>query len=88
MVFQVVAPKQLRDFERDRLQFLYQAPKTFMRLNQPGLPAQIKSPAGFAIAGGVELTLLDCVRYFHQATGISGVAQIIQDIGAKDVRSS
>jgi hypothetical protein len=50
MVFQVVAPKQLRDFERDRLQFLYQAPKTFMRLNQPDLTAQIKSPAGFAKA--------------------------------------
>ena len=32
---------------------------------------------------GVELTLLDCVRYFHKAAGIKGVAQIAKDIGAK-----
>jgi len=32
---------------------------------------------------GVELTLLDCARYFHRAAGINGVAQIAQDIGAK-----
>jgi len=29
----------------------------------------------------VELTLLDCARYFHKAAGINGVAQIVQDIG-------
>jgi predicted transcriptional regulator of viral defense system len=85
MVFQVVAPKQLRDFEigRHRLEFVYQAPKTFARVNQSDLLSQIKSQAGFAKVAGVELTLLDCVRYFHQATGISGVAQIVQDIGSK-----
>ena len=35
MVFQVIAPKQLRDFEigRHRLQFLYQAPQAFSRVN-------------------------------------------------------
>ncbi|MES9949431.1 MAG: type IV toxin-antitoxin system AbiEi family antitoxin [Candidatus Thiodiazotropha sp.] len=32
---------------------------------------------------GVELTLLDCTRYFHKAAGINGVAQIAKDIGAK-----
>jgi hypothetical protein len=32
---------------------------------------------------GVELTLLDCVRYFHRASGLSGVAQVVKDIGAK-----
>jgi len=32
---------------------------------------------------GVELTLLDCVRYFHKAAGINGVAQVVKDIGAK-----
>ena len=32
---------------------------------------------------GVELTLLDCVRYFRKAAGIDGVAQIVKDIGAK-----
>lgn len=36
MVFQVV-PKQLRDFEigRHRLQFVYQTPKAFAKLDQP-----------------------------------------------------
>ncbi len=43
----------------------------------------MKSDAGFANVAGVELTLLDCVRYFHKAAGINGVAQIAKDIGAK-----
>jgi hypothetical protein len=45
MVFQVVVPKQLRDFEvgRHRLQFLYQAPQAFARVNQPDLMGQIKA---------------------------------------------
>ena len=32
---------------------------------------------------GVELTLLDCIRYLHKASGINGIAQIVQDIGPK-----
>jgi predicted transcriptional regulator of viral defense system len=32
---------------------------------------------------GIELTLLDCARYFHNAGGIGGVAQIAKDIGGK-----
>jgi predicted transcriptional regulator of viral defense system len=85
MVFQVVVPKQLRDFEigRHRLQFLYQAPKAFAQVNQPNQLDQMKSDAGFAKVAGVELTLLDCARYFHKAGGINGVAQIAKDIGAK-----
>ena len=85
MVFQVVVPKQLRDFEigRHRLQFLYQAPKTFAKLNQPDMLNRMKSDAGFAKMARVELTLLDCARYFHKAAGINGVAQIAKDIGAK-----
>ena len=85
MVFQVVAPKQLRDFEigRHRLQFLYQAPEAFARVNQPDHLDQMKSDAGFAKMAGVELTLLDCARYFHKAAGINGVAQVAKDIGAK-----
>ena len=85
MVFQVVAPKQLRDFEigRHRLQFLYQTPEAFGKVNQLAYLAQMKSEAGFAKVAGVELTLLDCARYFHKAGGISGVAQIVKDIGAK-----
>lgn len=85
MVFQVVVPRQLRDFDlgRHRLQFLYQAPTAFIQVNQPALVEQMKSDAGFAKVAGVELTLLDCVRYFHKAAGINGVAQIAKDIGAK-----
>lgn len=83
MTFQVVVPKQLRDFEigKYRLEFLYQASGAFAKVNQPNLLEQAKSHAGFANIAGVELTLLDCVRYFHRAGGLSGVAQIIKDIG-------
>ena len=85
MVFQVVVPRQLRDFDlgRHRLQFLYQGPEAFAQVNKPELVGQMKSDAGFARVAGVELTLLDCVRYFHKAAGINGVAQIVKDIGAK-----
>jgi predicted transcriptional regulator of viral defense system len=85
MVFQVVVPRQLRDFDlgRHRLQFLYQGPDAFRQVNQASLVDQMKSDAGFATVAGIELTLLDCVRYFHKAAGISGVAQIVKDIGAK-----
>ena len=85
MVFQVVVPRQLRDFElgRHRLQFIYQMPEAFAQVNKPGLVGQMKSDAGFAKVAGVELTLLDCVRYFHKAAGINGVAQIAKEIGAK-----
>jgi len=85
MVFQVIAPRQFRDFDidRHRLQFVYQAPAAFAQVNQPGWLGQIKSETGFAKIAGVELTLLDVVRYFHKAAGISGVAQIVKDLGAK-----
>ena len=85
MVFQVVVPRQVRDFDlgRHRLQFLYQAPKAFTQVNQPPLVGKMKSGAGFAMVAGVELALLDCVRYFHKAAGINGVARIVKDIGAK-----
>jgi predicted transcriptional regulator of viral defense system len=85
MVFQIVVPKQLRDFDlgRHRLQFLYQAAASFIQVNKPKLVSKMKSDAGFANVAGVELTLLDCVRYFHKAAGINGVAQIVRDIGGK-----
>lgn len=85
MVFQVVVPKQLRDFEigRHRLQFIYQALDAFSKANQPECLAQIKSEAGFAKVAGVELTLLDCARYLHRAAGINSVAQIVKDLGGK-----
>lgn len=85
MVFQVIAPQQLRDFDigRHRLQFVYQAPAAFAQINQADWLGQIKSEAGFAKIAGVELTLFDAARYFHKAAGISGVAQIVKDLGAK-----
>lgn len=85
MVFQVVAPKQLRSFEvgRHRIQFLFQQPEAFSAVNQIPWLTQIKSEAGFAKAAGLELTLLDSIRYFHKAAGINGVAQIVRDIGGK-----
>ena len=84
MVFQVIVPKQLRAFDigRHRLQFIYQAPAAFTKTNVPGWLSQMKSEAGFAKVAGVELTLLDCARYFHKAAGINGVAQIAKDLGA------
>jgi len=80
MVFQVVVPRQLRDFEigRHRLQFLYQTPKTFALANQPDQLDEMKSDAGFANVSGVELTLLDCARYFHKAAGCRRASKTTQ----------
>lgn len=85
MVFQVIAPKQLRDFEigRHRLQFLYQASHAFSQINLTTRLDQMKSDEGFAKVAGVELTLLDCARYFHDSGGINGVAHIVKDIGGE-----
>ena len=84
MVFQVVAPRQLRELTlgRHRIQFLYQTPRDFEACNRAELLDAIKTPAGFAKVAGAELTLLDCVRYMHRAGGINGVAQIVKDIGS------
>ena len=85
MVFQVIVPRQIRPFDigRHRIQFIYQAPDAFTRVNQAEWLAQLKSETGYARVAGIELTLLDSVRYFHKAAGISGAAQIIHDLGAK-----
>jgi predicted transcriptional regulator of viral defense system len=90
MVFQVIAPKQLRAIAlgRHRVQFIYQEPAAFARTNRSAWLSQLKSETGFAKIAGVELTLLDTARYFHKAGGISGAAQIVHDLGAKaDVRT-
>jgi predicted transcriptional regulator of viral defense system len=83
MVFQVVVPKQLRPFDlgRHKIQFVYQTPKAFIQTNQANWLAQLKTDAGFAKIAGIEVTLLDTIRYFHKAGGINGAAQIIHDIG-------
>lgn len=85
MVFQVIAPRQLRDIDlgRQQLRFVYQAPAAFAKVNQPNWLRQIKSETGYATVAGVELTLLDAARYIHKAAGINGVAQIAKDLGDK-----
>jgi predicted transcriptional regulator of viral defense system len=43
----------------------------------------MKTRTSVAIAAGIELTLLDCARFFHKAGGISAVAQITRALGAR-----
>ncbi len=85
MVFQVIVPKQMRSMEtgRHRIQFIFQAPAVFKKVNRTDWLMQMKSDTGFARVAGVELTLLDSIRYFHKAAGMNGAAQIIHDIGPK-----
>lgn len=86
-VFQVIVPKQIRSavVGRQRIQFVYQAPDAFTRANQAAWLGQLKTEAGFAKVAGIELLLLDAVRYFHQAAGLNGAAQIVHDLGARAV---
>jgi predicted transcriptional regulator of viral defense system len=65
------------------LQFIYQESEAFAACNEPAFLEAIKTPAGLAAVAGVELTLLDCVRYMHRAGGINSVAQIVKDIGSE-----
>ena len=84
-VFQVIVPKQLRTIaiDRQRIQFVYQVPRAFTAVNKAPWLDQLKTDAGFAKVAGVELLLLDVVRYFRQAAGLNGAAQIVHDLGAK-----
>lgn len=85
MVFQVIVPRQVRGFEvgRQRVDFIYQSPSAFRQVNRADWLGSIRSEAGFAKVAGVELTLLDCARYFHKAAGINGLAQIAGDLGGQ-----
>jgi predicted transcriptional regulator of viral defense system len=85
MVLQVIVPRQLRDIVigRHRLQFVYQVESSFAGANCAGNLQRLQTDAGFAQVAGVELTLLDCTRYFHKAGGLNAVAQIVLDIGGK-----
>jgi predicted transcriptional regulator of viral defense system len=67
MVFQVIVPRQLLDIELGRHRIAF----------------IYQAPASYARVAGIELTLLDCARYFHKAGGINTVAQIVKDIGGK-----
>jgi hypothetical protein len=84
-VFQVIVPRQLRAIaiDRQRIQFVFQAPHGFAAANQPPWLGQLKIDAGFAKVAGIELVLLDAVRYFHQVAGLNGAAQIVHDLGAR-----
>jgi hypothetical protein len=73
---------EIRTLGAHRLQFIYQEPAAFAACNEASLVGTIKTPAGFAVVAGVELTLLDCVRYMHRAGGLGSVAQIAKDLGA------
>jgi len=83
--FQAIVPRELRDFAigRFRIEFLTQAASTFARTNRSEWLAELKTDTGTAKAAGIELTLLDCARWFHKAGGISAVAQIARELGAK-----
>ena len=85
MVFQVLAPRQLPPIEigRQRVEFLFQAPRAFARSNRPEWLGRLKTEAGYAKIAGVELTLLDICRYFHRAGGLNGAAQAVHDLGRK-----
>ena len=50
------------------------APHAFSHVNLAAQLEQMKSDKGFAKMAGVELTLLDSVRYFHDAGGIDAGA--------------
>jgi hypothetical protein len=85
MVFQLIALKQLRSFSlgRYRIQFVYQKPEAFRSINQSDWLQPLKSDAGYSKLAGVELVLLDSVRYYHEVGGINSCAQIVHDIGGK-----
>lgn len=85
LVLHVVAPKQLRRIVagKQRVCFVYQTPDVFTDTNRDAWLEQLKTDAGFAKIAGVELLLLDAVRYFHQSAGLNGTAQIVHDLGAK-----
>jgi hypothetical protein len=84
-VFQVIVPKQLRpiSLDRQRVQFVYQAPHGFEAVNQAPWLDQLKTDTGFAKVAGNELLLLDAVRYFRQTAGLNGAAQIVHDLGGR-----
>ena len=85
MVFQVVVPQQLPRLEigRRRVEFVYQEGGAFEKVNRPEWLERLKGDAGFVKVAGLELTLLDCVRYVHRAGGLNNVAQIVKDLGGK-----
>ena len=85
MVFQLVAPLQLRPIilGRHRVEFVYQSPDSFNQVNQTPWVDSLKGDTGYSKVAGIELMLLDCTRYIHRSGGLNNVAQIVKDIGGK-----
>jgi predicted transcriptional regulator of viral defense system len=85
MVFQVVVPRQLPGIRlgRRRVDFIYQKKMAFELVNEGNWLERMKGDAGFVKVSGVELTLLDCMKYVHRAGGLNNVAQIVKDLGAQ-----
>jgi hypothetical protein len=84
-VFQVIVPRQLRPMsvDRQRVEFVYQAAEAFTQVNKKPWLDALKTDAGFAQVAGIELLLLDAVRYFHKAAGLNGAAQVVHDLGGR-----
>ena len=76
---------QFRPIEigRHRIQFVYQAARSFATSKRQEWLVQLKNETGFVKVAGVELTLFDVARYFHKAAGINGAAQVVHDLGGK-----
>ena len=85
MVFEVIAPKQMKEITlgRQRIQFIFQAQRTFSAVNKHEWLDRLKADTGIAKIAGIELTLLDSTRYFHKVAGINGAAQIAHDLGSR-----
>lgn len=85
MAFQVVVPRQLPRvvMGRRRVEFVYQEGGAFELVNRPDWYDQMKGDAGFVKVAGLELTLLDCVKYLNRSGGLHNVAQIVKDLGGK-----
>lgn len=85
MVFQVIAPMQIPPIVigRHNVQFVYQLAGAFTATNRDEWLDTLKTDTGYAKIAGIELTLLDSARYFHKASGINGLAQIVSDLGGK-----
>ena len=83
-IFQVIVPKQLRPIaiDRQRIQFIYQAPGAFVAVNKaPGRPVEnrrrLRQGCGRRAPPARRRSLL------RQAAGLNGAAQIVHDLGAK-----
>jgi hypothetical protein len=84
---QVIVSKQLRALTvgRHRIQFIYQSLSLFNKVNQQDWLDKIKSEEGFAKVAGVELTLLDSMRYFHNVGGMNSAAQFEQRVVVRQI---